>query len=811
MKVFRYFTLACVVLQVLIGVGCSQEVPSSRWRDEGTPASRGLAQSTGGKALVQFPVELTVENPLSRQQRIALVEGGFPLPEAAVMSVEALTLTDSDGGAIVVQARPLAYWPDASVKWVALVFYLDELQAGERRSLRLGRTDAPDRAEGDHTENIPDHGLLFELTRQDGIHSFHSEKSSCRYAGTICAEYLHEGFFDGRQGQTEATISVTRFPAISAVRYRVGLKQLVNGDNWDALRLVLPHPYALVHRAKEMGARVSALDATHVEVGLIEQAEEPVDRGVGRRWEIWGYDDPDLFGGRPLRPRLSPRYLRTTGVLGEFVVDAPEEWERNFERSFESVFAQRDRDPRNFGWRHYGSFFDRRPGTSLAYFGYVNQEYDPATALVLAYARTGNLAYLEHAEDLACLFRDMCLSPEGGVYQHRATIHAGDAHIISIMKNTLRKRILAHPSYAATSDALGEVVTALYGEQYGDLRAAVKKVLEPIIDRPFDEQLTYLAQALAAGILDDIRNNLRNKFERLDPKEFEKLDLNNNIRRWFEFYAADERVKALGFTDVDSDFEPFFERYGGSWDDFPAFHVDLRPDPKRHEGGHSLVEMLVWTYCFTGDEGLRDAALRVARHQIEVICPFVLEQNRGVVGHAEATHTRQLSWPLINLVSLWELTQNRDPELHRQIVEVAQQLAYQLTENRVDQHQGGIHAGIGMEALARYHEKTGDGRVAQYLIKWARYWAATQWEVGRGFRYIRDKNGSADESMTALVLYGLAYAHDLAPEDALKGRVLEARDLLQGKQSGSYVKMFAQMYRSTPRALAHIGQWDGNE
>ena len=138
---------------------------------------------------------------------------------------------------------------------------------------------------------------------------------------------------------------------------------------------------------------------------------------------------------------------------------------------------------------------------------------------------------------------------------------------------------------------------------------------------------------------------------------------------------------------------------------------------------------------------------------------------------------------------------------------MARQLAYQLAENAPGQHQGGIHAGVGMEALARYHKLTNDEHIAEYLVEWARYWAATQWEPGRGFRYIHDQKGSAGAGMTGLILYGLAYAHDLSPDEALQKRILEARNLLATKGSGNYAKSFAMMYRNTPRALAHINQW----
>jgi hypothetical protein len=233
--------------------------------------------------------------------------------------------------------------------------------------------------------------------------------------------------------------------------------------------------------------------------------------------------------------------------------------------------------------------------------------------------------------------------------------------------------------------------------------------------------------------------------------------------------------------------------------------VDIHPDPrKRHQGGHSLVEMMVRVYFLTGNELLRQTALEVGRHYVDFVCPIAVKQNQDWPKSNKEVHTRQLSWPLIGLAALWELTEHRDVGLHDDIRRTAQQVAHQLTENPVDVHQGGIHAGIGMESLALYHELTRDSKVADYLVKWARYWAQTQWEPGRGFRYIRDKEGSGDHTMTCLVLFGLAYAHALAPAPELETRILEAYRLIEDVGSGTYAKSFAMTYRSTPRAMDYI-------
>jgi hypothetical protein len=53
--------------------------------------------------------------------------------------------------------------------------------------------------------------------------------------------------------------------------------------------------------------------------------------------------------------------------------------------------------PRNRGWVAWGESFDRDNGS--AYAGYLNQEYDPATALFIRHARTGDAEALAYVSE----------------------------------------------------------------------------------------------------------------------------------------------------------------------------------------------------------------------------------------------------------------------------------------------------------------------------------------------------------------------------------------------------------------------------
>ena len=82
-----------------------------------------------------------------------LVSGGLPLPRGALREPVRVRLT-RERRDLPVQTRPLAYWPDGSVKWLLLVF---PLEAGNGRSVPAGA------ATGDRRSVLP-----FEVTRRDG-------------------------------------------------------------------------------------------------------------------------------------------------------------------------------------------------------------------------------------------------------------------------------------------------------------------------------------------------------------------------------------------------------------------------------------------------------------------------------------------------------------------------------------------------------------------------------------------------------------------------------------------------------------------
>lgn len=77
-------------------------------------------------------VELSVRNRGDGSYESTPVRSGIPFPEGALTSSDQLRLLDNDGSEIQLQARPICYWPDRSIKWVLLDFQTDTLGRSEQ-------------------------------------------------------------------------------------------------------------------------------------------------------------------------------------------------------------------------------------------------------------------------------------------------------------------------------------------------------------------------------------------------------------------------------------------------------------------------------------------------------------------------------------------------------------------------------------------------------------------------------------------------------------------------------------------------------
>ncbi len=123
------------------------------------------------ESVLQEPAWLQ-ETPLAPLQ---YVTGGYPLPKGRFLNVEALRV-EAGGSRVAHQARPLAFWPDGSIKWVLLSFPFDPAAAkatsesgddGPRITLRNGKS-LPVRIDADLTAPPlePESALRVESTQE---------------------------------------------------------------------------------------------------------------------------------------------------------------------------------------------------------------------------------------------------------------------------------------------------------------------------------------------------------------------------------------------------------------------------------------------------------------------------------------------------------------------------------------------------------------------------------------------------------------------------------------------------------------------
>ncbi len=61
------------------------------------------------------------DTPIAKGENAAYASGGIPIPRSAMPQLEAIQLFNA-GQPIPVQPRPIAFWPDGSIKWLHLVF-----------------------------------------------------------------------------------------------------------------------------------------------------------------------------------------------------------------------------------------------------------------------------------------------------------------------------------------------------------------------------------------------------------------------------------------------------------------------------------------------------------------------------------------------------------------------------------------------------------------------------------------------------------------------------------------------------------------
>lgn len=525
------------------------------------------------------------------------------------------------------------------------------------------------------------------------------------------------------------------------------------------------------------------------------------DEGFGATREVWlriGPDRPaDLAAAArqledpPVGHATGDWYARSRALGG---LDFPRsgvdvELEQLVVESIDGMFNRRGLMPeQHYGLAHFGDFFDREH--SPAYWGALQQEYDPGFVLLLQFVRSGDPALFRRGLEMAWHYADADLSPYGGAFQHRATIHHVDSWIAGIFAESFRLECQGSGYYDGTMDSVWTWVYWTYGA--GRLARFQGWIAQEERHGAAGQELEWrLYRMLGIDYLDPI-------VAALPP---------SSGATPFEYaaqIALDPAAPARGYSDPVNDFVAFFDLYGGDWNDFPSFHTDVHPVPvRRHQGSHLLVQGMLLAHLLSGGEPrLREVILRVADHLVAELVPAEITQLEILRADPLAwLPTRIVAWPLLALASVSALTGGVPEEaaLHEQVMTSAAACATALIQATPERIESSIHCGMSLEALAEYCRLTGDLGVRNYVRDLARAWSLAHYDwQAHAFLPRRGQPGEADSGMTGLLIYGLAWSQSLEQDPEVVEVLADAWPHLPSKVT--YSKALAMVYRGALRS-----------
>ena len=525
--------------------------------------------------------------------------------------------------------------------------------------------------------------------------------------------------------------------------------------------------------------------------------------GIGRTFTTWLWIGPDADAlsttdmaarrARPLRGRCTPEWYKESGALGNLgLVEAGQFdlWEQYFGESLDRVADERENFAEDtYGIKNFGDYYEI---SSLSYAGSLGLEYDPAVPAIWHFVRTGNELSLDRALEMAWHYADVDTTDYGGCFQHRATMRSVDGWSTEIMTPGAAAIVQADPRYDGTIASVWTIYRGTRGEPFV---AKLQDYLAPYEERGLKgTDLEWMIYRLDAA----------NEVSKITADVGSKA----TMRDYADAIAADPRAQALGFTNAGTQFVPFFDVYGGSWNDYPNFHSDLFPiETTRHTTSHSLVQGVLFAHLLTAEPRLGERALAFAGHHgtlvDDAIIRLLLERDT-TTNHL---YTRTVAWPLLNLLSVCQLTEGMPEhrELHEEILEICDYAAQTLRGMPIERIESSIHAGITLEALTEYHKLNRDAATRSYLTKLAQDWARDQYDWNaHAFRYKAHGTTEANRSMSALVLYGLAYAETLKHDPTLHDVIIDAWENLPARTVSA--KALGMLYRSTPKAIPYIRQ-----
>jgi hypothetical protein len=465
--------------------------------------------------------------------------------------------------------------------------------------------------------------------------------------------------------------------------------------------------------------------------------------------------------------------------------------------SVEQILARREKFAQNdYGIQGFGD----ASGTArtISYQGSLQQEYDPALALFHHFLRTGNAKSLNLGLEFAWHYSDVDIAPYGGAFQHRATRRHVETWIANIFADTLAESVRSKIDGPVDLNAIQTWVSTEYEDEF---LSTLQKWLdeENAIGRHADENATRMLRMIGMNEVILIEREL-NGGDDVEGMKSLAVGISNH-----------PRAIELGFHDADTQFQDFFELYGGSWDSFPSFNVDTHPIPeKRHMGSHSIIESTVIAYLLTGEPRFKNSIIEFAKYQANFAAPnaiATLEENKQ---NSNLLFTRTVSWPITNFLSILPLTEGRPnyKRLQSNMLSVAEDCIDLLTSIDVTRVRSSIHAGAEMEALARWVEYSKSDTVSDFLLHFAQQWVNNMYDSSaHAFRYRPGSTDSGSRAMSGLCIRGLAFATTLPGGQDMIPVVKEAWENIPEVVSMS--KSFGMHFRGVIPTI-HIADSWGN-
>ena len=290
---------------------------------------------------------------------------------------------------------------------------------------------------------------------------------------------------------------------------------------------------------------------------------------------------------------------------------------------------------------------------------------------------------------------------------------------------------------------------------------------------------------------------------------------------------AAEAVRHL--VDVDTcNFSSDPAQVGGQYGHMPGHAGGYLPPYFRSKVGcscmfysHSWVEGPVLHYLLTGDESVRETLARIGEWMLSgrshgVIGGSVVVERQGLDAY-DYGQLRDAAWHLIHLCALARWTD--DPRF----MNAAHLVAERLLERRTPgggwerllgeghcfagpprtRGEASFMVGVCLSALRRYHELTGDERVATAIVDGARWLVEHTYDREvRHFRYTSSPTrGAGGRAHTEQVIEGLVYALSLRPDAELDDIVRHGLDTLGGKRRAAEPLALGAPGASTARGV----------